>query len=485
MDTAIEVLMEQSGVRFGTSGARGLASAITDQVAYAYTKAFLQALGSDLKPNGTVALGGDLRPSTPRIVRAAARAVMDMGQKPINMEAVPSPALALYGISNHCPTVMVTGSHIPDDRNGIKYTTLKGEITKQDETAIKAQVVKIPGELFDSQGMLLSTDFNVPTSDDANEMFRRRFLDVFPAGFLKGKRIGFYEHSAVGRDLLSGIYRDLGAEVVSLGRSDTFVPVDTEAIRPEDSELAREWAQEHNLFAIVSTDGDSDRPLISDENGHWVRGDVSGILTGEFLEAEAAVFPVSCNSAAELSGAFSRTLRTRIGSPFVIHGMEQLTQECSGTIVGYEANGGFLIANDTELFDKVLPALPTRDAVIVHLAVIGTAVRQGVNISDIVKRLPERYTASDRLKNFPQERSAKFLVDLTEDPTPVVDAFGPLADSISPNYTDGIRYTFQSGEVVHFRPSGNAPEFRCYAEADTEGRAIQLVAEGLKFASSL
>ena len=36
----------------------------------------------------------------------------------------------------------------------------------------------------------------------------------------------------------------LGAEVTLLARSDTFIPVDTEAIRPEDIELGKKWGRE-------------------------------------------------------------------------------------------------------------------------------------------------------------------------------------------------------------------------------------------------
>ncbi len=45
--------------------------------------------------------------------------------------------------------------------------------------------------------------------------------------------------------------------------------------------------------------------------------------------------------------------------------------------------------------------------------------------------------------------------------------------------TDGLRVTLESGDIVHLRPSGNAPEFRCYVEADTQARADQLLADAL------
>ncbi len=50
-------------------------------------------------------------------------------------------------------------------------------------------------------------------------------------------------------------------------------------------------------------------------------------------------------------------------------------------------------------------------------------------------------------------------------------AFGHVEET---DTTDGLRITFENSEVVHLRPSGNAPEFRCYNEADTESRAIDM-----------
>ena len=66
-----------------------------------------------------------------------------------------------------------------------------------------------------------------------------RYLNFFAHDALHGVRVGVYQHSAVGRDVLVKIFSHLGAEVTPLGRSENFIPVDTEAIRPEDVRLAR------------------------------------------------------------------------------------------------------------------------------------------------------------------------------------------------------------------------------------------------------
>ena len=39
------------------------------------------------------------------------------------------------------------------------------------------------------------------------------------------------------------LFNQMGAEVISLGRSDEFVPIDTEAVSDEDRILAREWSK--------------------------------------------------------------------------------------------------------------------------------------------------------------------------------------------------------------------------------------------------
>ncbi|VAX13848.1 Phosphomannomutase, partial [hydrothermal vent metagenome] len=240
----IATLMQDSGVGFGTSGARGRVIDMTDQVCYAYTAAFLQHLEAQgqLKTGDQIGIAGDLRDSTPRIMNAVATAITNKGCKPVNCGTIPSPAVACYGLEQQIPTIMVTGSHIPDDRNGIKFNTASGEILKQDEEGIRQQTVEIPAGLFSQDGHFLKAISHLPAPNpEADQHYRQRFLDFFPADCLTNLKIGLYEHSGVGRDILADLLSALGANVIRLGRSEQFIPVDTEAIREEDIKLAQEW----------------------------------------------------------------------------------------------------------------------------------------------------------------------------------------------------------------------------------------------------
>lgn len=478
----ISHMMAQCGVSFGTSGARGLAGDMTDRVCYAYTAAFIQYLEEkrELEGPAVIAVGGDLRASTGRIMKAVMRAVWDRGYEPRSCGRLPSPALAHYGLLKGIPTIMVTGSHIPEDRNGIKYTRREGEILKADEAGIKAQEVVLPAGLFDGKGMFVSRCPDPLPDPEALNLYVERYLGFFSPHALTGKRVGVYQHSAVGRDLMVAILSGLGADVTPLGRSETFVPVDTEAIRPEDVGAAKGWAERYGFDAVVSTDGDSDRPLISDENGKWLRGDVAGILCAGFFRADAVATPVSCNSAVESCGLFKKVYRTRIGSPYVIEGMAQALRNGFRRVAGYEANGGFLLGSHVSTDGKTLTALPTRDAVILHIAILLLSIQKQQPISRLLAGLPQRFTYSDRLKAFPTERSrAKLAVFCTGDAAGDREAIGAVFGRhfgrvAAMDATDGLRITFENQEVVHLRPSGNAPEFRCYNEAATEARAMEM-----------
>ncbi|KAA8388587.1 phosphomannomutase [Acetobacter tropicalis] len=475
--------MEQSGVNFGTSGARGLVSKMTDMVCFAYTMGYLQHLSTlgEFSPQTMVAVAGDLRSSTPRIMGACIAAIEYMGGRPLFCGFVPSPALCHYAFALKIPSLMVTGSHIPADRNGIKFNRAQGEFLKNDEEAMRAQDIELPKEMFDTEGMLIKSVAFPPITDVLPD-FIARYRDFFGPDALRGFYLGIYQHSAVGRDVLVDIVESLGAEAIPLARSKSFVAVDTEAVRPEDIALARKWAEPRKFDAILTTDGDSDRPLLADKDGHWLRGDVLGILASRFLKAASVTTPVSSNTALEKAGFAQHMQRTRIGSPFVISEMMKAIEAGVTPAVGYEANGGFLLGSDVTYEERTLSALPTRDSVLPMICALVAAKLEKKGLSSLVNDLPRRFTQSDRLTEMPTEKSLYHIDLLRKNPNENVEnlGFSEICGFLSHvDETDGLRMTFQNDDIVHLRPSGNAPELRIYVETDSPDRTETLLQQGL------
>ena len=375
---------EPRPLQFGTSGRRGNVVDLTQLEIYINATAELEYLQSLPADDGGIKAGDvfyyayDLRPSSPPIAQAIERAIRDDGMTPVNLGRVPTPALTSYAIERGKGSMMITGSHIPFERNGYKTNTAKGELLKTDEAPINQRVEQVrqriynqpsASSLFNEQGQFKAKHDLAPEVSTARRAYIARYTEFFCDHSLQSKRLLAYQHSAVGRDILVEILQQLGAEVLPVGRSETFVPIDTENI--DDAQLAtiqKLVGEAGNVDAVVSTDGDSDRQLIlGNERGkaRFFGGDLVGMIVAEYLNADAVVVPISCNDAIDrgkLKGVVEP--KTKIGSPFVIAGMEQARAKGKQRVCGWEANGGFMLGSDIQQEGRTLKALQTRDAML-------------------------------------------------------------------------------------------------------------------------
>ncbi len=307
-------------LQFGTSGLRGLVSEMTDLEVSINIRGFLDYLNQigDVGPGDPIALAQDLRgvdpssglSSSPRIALGVTQAIRDAGLSVVNCGMIPTPALAYYAQREDAatgkrpmPAIMVTGSHLSADRNGIKFYRRAGEVLKNDEAGILSAVKAARSReyakdelrsAFDADGMLKTPPEPAAVQRPAEAAYVQRYTELYPDEMpLAGRRVVVYQHSAVGRDLMVRILESLGATAIAVERSNAFVPVDTEDLRPEDERRFRELARRHMPFAIISTDGDGDRPLFVDEHGRFHRGDVLGIVAADFLGAGFAAVPIN------------------------------------------------------------------------------------------------------------------------------------------------------------------------------------------------
>jgi len=556
---------EPKPLKFGTSGRRGPVVDLTQLEIYINATAELEYLQALSPIDGGITKGDefyyayDLRPSSTQydsqqkgrgeLAQAIERAIVDAGMVPVNLGAVCTPALTFFALQHKRGSIMVTGSHIPFDRNGYKTNSSKGELLKKDEKPINDRVDVVRDRLykqsfdqslFGADGLFKAGHQELkPAVDTGRDFYLRRYADFFKGEHLSGKRIVVYQHSAVARDMLVDILRRFDAEVIPAGRSDTFVPIDTEnidderlkviqdlandAIAPEGGCASSTALSKHGAIdAVVSCDGDSDRPLIlgvEDGKVRFFGGDLVGMVVAEYLGVDAVVVPISCNDAID-HGDLKNKLqpKTKIGSPYVIEGMQKAQAQGKQATCGWEANGGFLVGSSISKAGHNLAALPTRDAFLPILAVLFSSARQGLPVTGLFDKLPKRFSKAALLTNFAREQSLKIVAGLSPANTAIAevrfgsgveatdidgrkvdidsatsDKLGTIRSDLAKyftkdlgfgaivglNYIDGVRMYFDNGDVAHIRPSGNADELRIYAVADSQERANDIAKAGV------
>jgi phosphomannomutase len=143
---------EPRQLRFGTSGRRGDVADLSQLEVYINSLAELKHFQGLPPSEGGIVPGEDfyyaydLRPSSSTLVleqrgrgeiaQAVEQALRDAGMNPVNLGRIPTPALTYHALLQGKGSLMVTGSHIPFERNGYKFNSSRGELLKHHEDPI-------------------------------------------------------------------------------------------------------------------------------------------------------------------------------------------------------------------------------------------------------------------------------------------------------------------------------------------------------------
>ena len=472
--------------KFGTSGLRGPASELLSGIAARHIAAFLRRVGPNEDGRCRVLVGEDLRDSSAQLALMVIRVAADAGFEVGYCGAVPTPGLAAAGARRKAAAIMITGSHIPADRNGIKFYAYDGEIGKADERAIVQLAARTePLQNVDSTNTSVAEDLHNVVLDE----WRDRYRSILVGTPLAGLKVGVYYGSSVAAPVLENVLAQAGVEVVSFGADAQFRPLDTEAVDQDQLALIRDSIQNERLDLVVSTDPDGDRPLVVDEAGNLVRGDLLGWMTARWLGADHISTTINANSAIQDHHGLI-VQRTRIGSPYIVSSIEGAKSHAL-LPVGFEPNGGFLLGADCTINGRDLPQLVTRDAFLPIFAALTLAARSDQPMSAICASQGFAASRSDRIQDVDPDGGHAFISRLAAEPDERKGFFKAYGSVVSVDHTDGLRVRLQTQAdggaqnrnaehvIVHLRLSGNAPEFRCYVEARNSGDADRLLAQCL------
>ena len=124
-----------------------------------------------------------------------------------------------------CPAIMVTGSHIPFDRNGLKFYRAEGEISKADEQRILACDVRRAAADGGAARPL------PPVDAQPLALYLARYREAFERGPWRACASASTNIPRWRATCCTSCSARLGAETMGLARSDSFVAIDTEAVR--------------------------------------------------------------------------------------------------------------------------------------------------------------------------------------------------------------------------------------------------------------
>ncbi|MBR9704913.1 hypothetical protein GOV12_05865 [Candidatus Pacearchaeota archaeon] len=565
-------------LRFGTSGLRDIDDNLTDMQVYLTTKGFLNYLFSISKHDGgikkgeKIAIAGDLRPTTNRILVAVSFAILDSGCNVDYCGKISTPALILWGFNKKIPSIMVTASHNPIGQNGLKFSNGISELLRHEESIISREINQLrefeyhkswDDSIFDKIGFF-KKDYLTNTNDEilnkakiiindnninkiAKENYINRYKKIFN-NTINNQKIVFYEQTSVARDIIPQILEEMGIEVIKEERIDEkneFISVDTENLKKSIIEKMANLGLKNNTNVVITTDGDGDRPVViiikknkeKNPNYYFIKGDRLNVLASIFLKPDHVSIAASVtHKHVEILKKHRINVRiTKLGSSNLLDSMNRFSKnEKDKSTYGFEFSGGAILGSDKKVFNgDCIKKLPTRDSILPIVCVFALAKSRGLDIEDLIseifsgdfefqnhtgliENLPgisvtkgcEKYTneiGKELIENFSPKKKEIFdviynedkilpyndneelielneeninhLIDIKETILNYVKKIinDPFVKITKINYLEGLRIHLSNDEFIYIRSSGNACQFRIYAEAKTENRAVEIV----------
>lgn len=429
---------------FGTSGIRGDPERLfTNQFCFDIGRAFAIFLDRR-KASGPVAVGMDPRGSSPRILEAIETGLDSAGREIVEQGAVCVPAMNwVLKIAPYSGSIMVTGSHISANLNGLKFFTHQEEISKKDEAEIRTIYQEVAKKIPFRKKEIDSKEEN-----RASEAYQEMLVNL--AGKLSVKKIIVDPGNGAQSDIMPQVLKRIGLPVKEINASlqGEFISRDTET--EEVLKELQEKVLEEKADLGIAYDYDGDRVVFVDEKGQLIPGDYTGALIAKNSKTAFVITPINTSQVVEHLG--KPVIRTKVGSPYVVEAMKK-----NQAAFGFEANGGGISSE----------IMYSRDAGSTTIKILKLLEQSGKKLSHLVATLPRFYLY--RLKiDCPMALNQKIL-----------DQAAGCFKGIKTETLDGLKIWLDNSSWILFRPSGNAPEFRVFAEAETKEKAEKLAKEGL------
>ncbi len=414
------------------------------------------ALGQHFKTGDhrhRVVIGKDTRLSGYMIEQAVTSGLLSMGMHVFLFGPIPTPAVAMLTKSMRADLgIMITASHNKFEDNGLKIFDKNGN-KLSDETELKIE--KLMNSSLEKSLINSESIGRAKRLEDANARYIEFLKNTFPKSQrLDGLKIVM--DCANGASYISAplILWELGAEVIEIGNSPNGFNIN-ENCGSTDTRLLSEKVLEEKADIGIALDGDGDRIIVSDENGHIVNGDqILGLLTldlknrGQLLQNKVVGTSMTNKG---LEKKFNdhgiELVRTDVGDRYV---KEKMIQE--NINIGGEQSGHIIMRDFTN----------TGDGMVVALQILSVLKSNNKNVSDLMKFF----------KPIPQK-----LINVQ------VDSIDIIENEKTNNFFSNIKEKVADQGRIIVRMSGTEPLLRVMVECETEKRLNEITDQVEKYFS--
>ncbi len=372
---------------FGTDGVRGKAGQYPlDAVT---VRRVGVALARALRPTdgGARFLAGlDTRESGVWIERELAAGMWSQGGRLTSAGVMPTPAIAyLTPRMGYTAGVVISASHNPFEDNGIKVFSGTGEkFTRRLEGHVESIVADSSGGVHDNgRGSSSAEASSIPDPVDRID-YRSEYISqllriVQPEHRHRSVRVAVDCANGATTTVAPRLFEELGFDATCIGCEPDGRNINLGCGSTAPELLAR-TVVEGGYQLGIAYDGDGDRAMFVDADGHVIDGDAVMLMCAKQLKAEgrltgsAIVATVMSNIGLEvaLREAGIETVRCAVGDK---HVMEEMLAR--GLVLGGEQSGHVIFSEH----------LPTGDGLATSLNVLRTMEATGRHLGDLASDL--------------------------------------------------------------------------------------------------
>src|SRR5438270_2958062 len=417
---------------------RGIAGEnLTDEVAYRIGRAAAHYLDVP-----EIAVGRDMRLSSPQLAAALLRGIIDQGTNAIDLGMVTTDGLYFaVGAFDYAAGVMITASHNPGQYNGMKFCRAQ------------AFPISLESGLADIRDLAIRGDFPEPARKgqviqrDVTEEYISHALSFIDVSKIKPLKVVIDAGNGMAGLVMPRVFKHLPCTLIPLyfELDGNFPNHPASPIEPENMEDLQKKVREIGADLGAAFDGDADRMFPVDERGDVVDGSmVTAIVSNSLLHKQSGSTIlynlIVSKSVPELINRLGgKAVRTRVGHSYIKAEMRKLNG-----IFGGEHSGHFYFRDNWFADSGLIAFLITLELVSI----------EGKPLSELLKPL-DKGVRSGEINSTVNDVQGKLQV--------LEEHFGKDAQSV--DHLDGITVDYEDW-WFNVRPSNTEPLLRLNVEAN-------------------